>query len=162
MVKTQTLKQIDFMKDLPEPILERIAALAKEEEVQPGVVLQRQGVEQEMVYMLLSGKVSLNCRNSAGETLTLDALEPGQTFGISGLLGRENSESTFTAVSEECCTFLELSAAEMLDYFHSDYEVGHVLMDRVVNIYKNRRKLHSEQFTDSLAHHPAIASPGDS
>ncbi len=158
MVTTETLKKIDFMKDLSEPVLERIAALAKEETVPAGEILQQQGVEQEMVYMLLEGKVSLSCKNYNGEPLIFDELNPGQTCGISGLLGREDSQSTFTAVCEKPCTFVELSADEMLEYFHSDYEVGHVLMAKVVGIYKARRKLHSRQFMESLASHPAIAS----
>lgn len=161
MVTTDTLKQIEFMKALPEEILERIAVLAKEFEMVPGVTLQEQGVRQELVYMLIKGEVSLNCQGADGKILTLDTLKAGQTFGVSGLLGMEGSEATFTAVSKTHCTFLELSAAEMLEYFRSDYEVGHVLMDRVVDIFKSRRKLHSKQFLESLASHPAIASQSE-
>ena len=158
MVIMEYLKEIEFMKGMPDSVLERIAALATEEQVDAGVTLQIQGEPQEKVYMLLKGKVSLNCRGAEGQNLTLDELNPGRTFGVSGLLGLEESESTFTAVSTEPCTFLELSATEMLEYFHSDYEVGHALMDRVVDIFKTRRKLHSKQFLESLATHPAIAS----
>ena len=62
MVEKENLKKIVFLKDLPDPILERIGAIAQIETFDEESILFRQNQGQTLLYMLLSGKVFLNCR----------------------------------------------------------------------------------------------------
>lgn len=157
MVDIETLKQINFLRDLPDRTLEKIRALARLETFGEETVLLRQDQEQHLVYMLVKGKIFLNSRSDTGKVLTLDEISPGQTFGISSLLGE--AVGAFTAICAEECQIITLSADQMIHLFESDFQVGHVIMSRVVELFKARMNNHTQQFLRSLAVHPAISGP---
>ncbi len=68
----------------------------------------RQNDPQHLVHMLVSGKICLNARSDTGWVLTLDEIEPGQSFGLSALFGK--SSTTYTAVCTEPCDIIVLSS----------------------------------------------------
>lgn len=154
MVEKDILEKIVFLKDLPEPVLEKIGKLALLETFDEEGILFRQNQEQTLLYMLVSGKVFLNCRSTFGKSLTLDEVFPGRTFGVSALMGE--TSSTFTAVCVEPCKIITLSGKEMRELFENDFKIGHTLMLKVVNIFRSRMKMHTRQFLHSLAAHPEI------
>ena len=154
MVEKDILKKIVFLKDLADPILEKIGAIAQCETFDEEGILFRQNQEQTLLYMLVSGKVSLSCRSSTGKPLTLDEVSPGRTFGVSALMGE--TSSTFTAVCVEPCEIITLSGEKMLELFENDFKTGHSLMLKVVGIFRSRMKMHTRQFLHSLASHPEV------
>jgi len=154
MVEKDILEKIVFLKDLPEPVLEKIGNIAHLETFDEEGILFRQNQEQILVYMLVSGKVFLNCRSALGKSLTLDEVLPGRTFGVSALMGE--TSSTFTAVCVEPCEIITLSGEKMLELFENDFKTGHSLMLKVVGIFRSRMKMHTRQFLHSLASHPEV------
>ncbi len=155
MVSINDLKRINFIKELPDEILEKIGTVAQLETFDEEALLVRQDQAQHLIYMLVSGTVFLNCRGTGGKAYTLDELSPGQTFGVSALL--DNSPATYTAICAEECTLVTLASAQMLQLFKSDYTIGYTVMQRVVEKFKTRMNLHTTQFLASLANHPAVA-----
>lgn len=155
MTDIKDLKKINFVKDLPESILGKLAEIAQTETFDEEAVLIRQDQDQHLIHMLVSGRVFLNCRASGGRSLTLDELRPGQTFGVSALL--ENSPSTYTAICAEECDIITLASAQMLQLFEKDHTIGYTVMQRVVEKFKTRMNRHTEQFLLSLARHPSIS-----
>jgi len=154
MVEKDILKKIVFLKDLPDPILEKINAIAQFETFDEENILFYQNQEQTLLYMLVSGKVFLNSRSVSGKSLTLDEVLPGRTFGVSALLGE--SSSTFTAVCAETSSIITIPGEQMRQLFEKDFEIGHTLMLKVVEIFRSRMKMHTRQFLHSLATHPEI------
>lgn len=154
MVEKDIFKKIVFLKNLPDPILEKISTIAQFETFDEGNILFRQNQKQTFLYMLVSGKVFLNCRATSGKPLTLDEVSPGRTFGVSALMGE--SSSTFTAICAETCEVIRLSGEQMRLLFEEDFQVGHTLMLKVVEIFRSRMKMHTCQFLHSLATHPEI------
>lgn len=154
MIDIKDLKKINFINALPDHILEKIAGVAQLETFDEETILIRQDQPQHLIYMLVSGKLFLNCRASGGQALTLDELRPGQTFGVSALL--ENSPSTYTAICAEECKIITLASAQMLQLFKTDYTIGYTVMQRVVEKFKIRMNKHTKQFLSSLATHPDI------
>jgi CRP-like cAMP-binding protein len=154
MIDIKALKKINFLRDLPEDVLESIAEVAQLETFDEEAILIRQDQDMHLIHMLVSGRIFLNCRATGGRSLTLDELKPGQTFGVSALL--ENSPSTYTAVCAEQCTIITLASAQMHQLFKKDYTIGYTMMQRVVETFKVRLNRHTEQFLKSLAHHPSI------
>ncbi|MCG8633744.1 MAG: cyclic nucleotide-binding domain-containing protein [Desulfobacterales bacterium] len=159
MVGINELKKIHFLKELPDDILEKIGTVAQLETFDEEAILVRQDQAQHLIYMLVSGKVFLNCRGSAGQAHTLDELSPGQTFGVSSLL--DNSPATYTAICAEECVLITLASAQMLQLFKSDYTLGYTVMQRVVEKFRTRMNLHTDQFLESLASHPAVIGQSD-
>ena len=158
MVEKDILKKIVFLKDLPDPILEKISTIAQFETFDEETILFHQNQEQTLLYMLVSGKVFLNSRSVSGKSLTLDEVLPGRTFGLSALMGE--SSSTFTAVCAEASSIITIPGEQMRQLFEKDFEIGYTLMLKVVEIFRSRMKMHTRQFLHSLATHPEIRALG--
>jgi len=154
MVEKDDLKKISFLKDLPDPIFEKVGAIAQLEIFDEESILFRQNQEQTLLYMLVSGKVFLNSRSGSGKSLTLDEVSAGRTFGVSALMGE--SSSTFTAVCAEKSSIITISGEQMRQLFEKDFKIGHTLKMKVVEIFKSRMEMHTRHFLHSLAMHPDI------
>ena len=154
MVDINDLKKINFMKDLPDSVLEKITAVAQQEAFDEESILIRQDQNQNLIYMLVSGSIFLNCRSASGQSLTLDELHAGQTFGLTSLL--DNSPATYTAICAEDSTVITIASAQLLKLFASDYAAGYQVMERVVDTFKKRMNRHTQLFMQALSAHPAI------
>ena len=155
MVEKELLKKIAFLKDLPDLILEKIGSISQLETFDEESILFRQNQEQTLLYMLVSGKVFLNTRAVSGKSLTLDEVSAGRTFSVSALID-ETSTSTFTAICAETSSIITISGQQLRQLFEKDFEIGHTLMLRVVELFKSRMGKHTQQFLPSLAAHPEI------
>lgn len=154
MVDIKELKKINFVKDLPEDVLEKICSVAQMETFDEETILIRQDQAQHLIFMLISGRIFLNCRAGSGQAYTLEELRPGQTFGVSALL--DNSPATYTAICAEDATVITIASAQLLQLFKSDYAAGYEVMRKVVEKFKIRMNRHTELFVESLSAHPAI------
>jgi len=154
MVEKEILKKIGFLKDLPDPVLEKIGAIAQLETFDEESILFRQNQDPILLYMLVSGRVFLNSRSASGKSLTLDEVCAGRTFGVSALLGE--SAGTFTAICAETSSIVTVSGSQMRQLFEANFEMGHIIMLKVVDLFKSRMDMHTRQFLHSLAAHPDI------
>lgn len=154
MVEKDILKKIMFLKDLPDLVLEKIGAIAQLETFDEESILFRQDQEHKLIYMMVSGKVFLNSRSASGKSLTLDEVSVGRTFGVSALMGQ--SVRSFTAICAATSVIVTVSGDEMRQLFEEDFEIGHMLMMKVVDLFKSRMQMHTQQFLHSLATHPEI------
>ena len=155
MVDIKDLKKINFVKELPEEVMEKICSVAQLEKFDEEAVLIRQAQAQHLIFMLVSGRIFLNCRASGGQAYTLEELSPGQSFGVSSLL--DNSPATYTAICAEDSTVITIASAQLLQLFKSDYTAGYEVMQKVVEKFKIRMNRHTELFMESLATHPAVS-----
>ena len=154
MVDKDTLKKIFFLKDLPDHVLEKIGKIAQIRTYEKDQILYHQDENQNVVFMLVDGLVSLNSRSQKGLSMTLDEVTPGRIFGVPALLN--DACGAFTAVCAKPCTMIALSAPKMRDLFDEDFEIGHIFMRKMVEMYKSRREMHTKQFVHSLKTHPEI------
>ncbi len=157
MVDTTELRKINFMRDMPQEVLEKISTVACLEAFGEESILLRQGDRQERIFMLVSGKIYLNCRASTGLALTLDEVNPGQSFGVSSLL--DSFPSTYSAICVTDSTVITLDSQHCLDLIRSNYDIGYQVMKQVVKKFKNRMNRHTQVFMKALAVHPAIRQP---
>lgn len=158
MVDIETLKKINFVRDLPDGVLEKICTVAQLETFREETIVIRQDQEQNLIYMLVSGKIFLNCRAASGKALTLDELGPGRTFGVSALL--DKSPSTYTAICAQDSRIITIAAFDLQKLFASDYTTGYLVMRRVVKKFKTRLELHTAQFMKALSSHPSLGKTG--
>ena len=154
MVGVENLKKINFLRELPEEVLEKIGTVAQLEEFDEETILIRQDQSQHLIYMLISGKIYINCRAVSGQALTLDELSPGQTFGLSSLL--DSSPSTYTAICAEDCKVITISSEQLLELANADHTTGYHVMRQVVEKFKKRMTRHTQLFMAALAAHPAV------
>ena len=155
MVEKQILKQIHFFKGLPDDILEDLGRIAIFENFKEEDVLFRQNQKQMFLYMLISGKVFLNSRSFLGKSLTLDEVKPGRIFGVPALFNE--SSGIFTAICAEDSSMVTMSGEQLHKLFEQDFRIGHILMRKIVEMFKIRREMHTRQFMHSLKTHPEIS-----
>jgi CRP-like cAMP-binding protein len=154
MVENSVLKKIGFLKDLPDALLEKVGAIVLLETFEKDQILFEQNEDKTRLFMLVSGKILLNCSFPSGKTLTLDEVSPGRTVGVSSLLGIY--PSTFTAICAEKSSIITVSGEDMRRLFLEDFQIGHALMLKVVEIFRSRSGMHTRQFMHSLLNHHEI------
>ena len=154
MVNTQQLSSIRLLQDLPGTELEKIANVAEIRDVAAETVLFRQGEKLDVFFLLLAGRVFLNCRTGSGRFLTLSEVGPGGSFGLSSFIA--GTKSSATAVCTERSRMITLAGSVLWDLFQEDPALGYSVMLRVVQLFKDRMNQRTEQFLRSLSHHPDI------
>jgi len=154
MVEKDILKELHFLKELPDPLIDKISSIATLETHEKHTVLFRQNQDLTHLYMLVSGRVHFTVESLAGKVLILDKIDEGRTFGVSALM--EESSSAYTAICAQESTVVSISGKDMHQLFEDDFKLGHLLMLNVVKLFKQRIELHTRQFLLSLASHPEI------
>ena len=154
MVEKDILKELLFLKELPDPLIEKISSIAVLERHEKHAVLFRQDQDLTHLYMLVSGRVHFTIESAAGKVLILDKIDEGRTFGVSALM--EESSSAYTAICAKDSTVVSISGNQLHQLFEQDFKLGHLLMLNVVKLFKKRIELHTRQFLLSLASHPEI------
>jgi CRP-like cAMP-binding protein len=154
MVEIEKLKRIFLFQNLPEDLLKTIATVAEIKNFAAGTVLFEQYELLNNFYMLLKGKVLLNCKSSAGTVLTLGEVTPGCSFGVSSFI--VGTRSLTNAVCTESSQTITLSGNVLTSLFHEDPKLGFAIMLRVVQLFKFRMDQRTEQFIRSLTSHPTI------
>ncbi len=154
MVDKEILKDILFLEDLPDPVIEKIASIATLEHYDQHTTLFHQNQDLTHLFMLVSGKIHFTVESASGKALILDKIYEGRTFGVSALM--EESSSAYTAICAEKSTVISISGKEMHQLFEEDFKLGHLLMMKVVKLFKQRMELHTRQFLLSLASNSEI------
>jgi CRP-like cAMP-binding protein len=154
MVEKDILKDIQFLSDLPDPVIEKIASIATLDVHEHDSTVFHQGQDLTHLYMLVSGKVHFTVSSASGKALILDKIFEGSTFGVFALL--EDSSSAYSAICAEKSQVVCVSAKQMHQLFEEDFKLGHILMLKVVKLFKSRMEMHTRQFLMSLATHSEI------
>ncbi len=154
MVEKEILKELLFLRDLPDPVVDKIASIATLETFDKDALVFKQHQDLTHLYMLVSGKVHLTIQSASGKALVLDKIVQGRSFGVSALM--EESSSAYTAICAEKMTVVSISGKQLHQLFEEDFKLGHILMLKVVRLFKKRMEMHTRQFLLSLATHSEI------
>lgn len=154
MVSIDELRSILLLQDLPESVLEQVGAMAQLQIYSDGTVLFHEDEHPEYMYMLLNGKVLLEVEASANINVTLGAIKPGFSFGLTALLPGE--KSMVSAICVEPCEAISVHGEKLLELLHLDFEIGFRIMSKVVAIYKSRVDRRTSQFLKALENHPEL------
>lgn len=156
MVEQDVLKKMLFLSDLPDPLIEKIGAIATLETFEKNTIVFYQHQDLTHLYLVVSGKVHFTIKSASGKSLVLDKIDEGRTFGVSALM--EESSSAYTAICVEDTTVVSIPGKKMHQLFVKDFKLGHILMLKVVKLFKKRMEMHTRQFLLSLATHSDVKS----
>lgn len=154
MVSCEELRNVLLVQDLPDSMLEKIGQIAQLQLYSDGTVFFNEDEYPQYLYMLLTGKVLLEVEASANVNVTLGAIKPGFSFGLTALLPGE--KSSVTAICVEPCELISVHGPELLNILNSDFELGFHVMSKVVAIYKSRVDRRTNQFLKALENHPEL------
>ena len=95
------LSQIDIFQELPRNSLARLAMLSRERAFNTGSSIIRHGEVSDCLYIILSGKVRVECSPPGlTESVNLVEVGPGTIVGQKRFLNSEACSPTVTAVEE--------------------------------------------------------------
>ncbi len=154
MISKQELRRMYVLRDIPDKDLEKIAAVAKLQLYSADSVLFRQNEELDYFYMVLSGQISLSIDVVSDVSIILGTVRPGYSCGISAFI--PGSRSSSTAVCDESCELICLSASRMQALFEQDWDLAYHFMYRMVRIFKSVMDHRTSIFLKSLENHPEI------
>ena len=108
----EILHRSAFFRFLPEEHYESVCELFREERLDFGEVIVRQGDEADALYILTSGRARVLKEAGDGKEVSLTTLHPGDEFGEQALLGGGMRTATV-----RCSTAVELLRLDRRDFF---------------------------------------------
>lgn len=154
MVKTEDLKRITLLKDVPQHLLDILAQEAQ---------LSIFGAQTELVtlnepvttfFMLLMGQVAVKRELNEDIDVILDYIQSGSTFGSSAFI--PESTAKYTATCQEPCEVITLSGSRMLELFTQNDELAYYVMSGIAGQYKQNMDLRAEMIMKTLDENPSV------
>ena len=96
------LQHSPLFRGLPGPSLERIVGLAAQRNFRAGEIIFSQGDPGDALYAVVAGRIRISAGTADGREISLNIMEPGDTFGEIALLdgGTRTATATATEPSE--------------------------------------------------------------
>jgi nitrogen-specific signal transduction histidine kinase len=153
----EALAQFDLFAELPSENLAEISHLAQEETFPDGVVLFSEDAPAEKLYLVLSGKVSLEKRVQLGRTGTprnavISIVGPGHTLGWSSLVHPYEYTSSGTCLGK--VKLLTIPGENLRQWMAQNPSIGFTICHRVASIVRERMT----NATSSLTYFLSIVS----
>ncbi|MCB0118966.1 MAG: cyclic nucleotide-binding domain-containing protein [Anaerolineales bacterium] len=138
MISTETLSQFSLFKDIPESLLEEIAALSKEAAAKKGEIIFREGEKADKLHFLMNGSVALRVKlTSRPDSVTVSFVSsPFQSFGWSGIVPPYHYTSS--AECDEDTNLLIIPADPFMKLLEKNPEHGFTIMKRISEIIADR------------------------
>lgn len=159
MVKIEDLKKINLLHDLPDDLLEIMAAEAQLSIYNTDTVLFDTDEDIDTFYMLVMGQVAHKVALSEDVNIILDTIQSGSSFGVASLVPGTNASST--AVCQEPCEVITLSSKKMTQLFKKHHELGYQVMLRLARYYKRILDNRTSMIMKTLENNPEFKNKID-
>ncbi len=155
MVPIEELKDIVIMSQLTDDMLEKFQSLIDVLHYDEDDLVFREGDPADRFYILKYGKILLEKKIGEKISFAIGAIKPGYSFGWSAML-EEGSGYTTRTVCAEHCEVYSMQSAKLKSLFSEDPQIGHLFMQRLLWVVKNRLDHRTSQFMTVLRNHPDI------
>lgn len=118
MVDPSELKNVPILSHLSDSGLEEVAVVSEEKMFEPGAVVFEEGVEQDSLFIILSGGVLISKTTQSGEQKTITTLGAGSFFGEMALF--DDFVRSATATASGNLHVLEISKGAFIRFLASD------------------------------------------
>lgn len=132
----QLLGTARFADGFSEEELDAVAGTAEVIRAERGKVLFTEGMQEDDVFVVASGRVALEMQVPRRGSVRLLTVGSGELVGWSGLIG--NGRMTATAIVTEDSTLISLSSRALLDLCQQNHELGYLLMTRTARAISQR------------------------
>ncbi len=145
----ETLKEMDFARELKPEHLERLAAMATEVDVAANTTLFQEGELSDKVYFIVDGQVAIEIFIPSRGRVTILTLGKRQMLGWSPLF--ENKPNTASGRAMVPTKVLALEAQQLRNVCKEDHELGCAIGWRVAEAIAGRLKATRLQLLDIFA-----------
>jgi CRP-like cAMP-binding protein len=122
MISPEEMQCVGFLRDLSEPYLSQIGAMARLQVSSKGTVLFHEGEASPFIWFILSGEVRLDIEYVDGEKVVIYTAGPGEMLGWSPVLGRPVMTATARVASR--CRVAVLEVSQVLALCEQDPRFG--------------------------------------
>ena len=138
MATNAPLSEFALFRNLPEELLEKVAALADEDTFSNGDFVFREGEQADKLHFLLEGQVTLKVNlTSRPESITVSAVsQQYESFGWSGIVPPYHY--TASAVCGADCKILTIPGEGFMKLLNEDPASGFIVMQRLAEIVASR------------------------
>ncbi len=152
MVNANDLEGMQALQELNQDQLQKLAAIGHKSRYVADTVLFRHREKLDYYNLLLEGEVGLTLDVDSRESLPLEVIKPGRSFGISALIPGKRGSAR--AVCRRDSTVIHLPGDKMLDLFERDSDMGYRFMCREVRSFKSRMHQRTRQFVLVIEYYP--------
>ena len=138
MATNAPLSEFALFRNLPEELLNKLAALGEEMNFSKGDFIFREGEEADKLHFLLSGDITLKVKlTSRPESITVSAVsQQYESFGWSGIVPPYHY--TASAVCETDCKVLTIPGEGFMKLLEGNPEAGFTVMQRLTELVASR------------------------
>lgn len=154
MVTRDELRKNIILEYLTDDMLDELSAITIVIKAEKGKVIYKEGSPAQNVYMLKSGKILLEQKISDTIAVTVNSIDPGESFGWAFLLDRGANSLTAT-----CCEDSEVYVINrdvVRNLMDEDNSLGYMMMKQLATVLKRRLDQRTTQFLKSVKSHPDI------
>ena len=138
MATNAPLSEFALFRNLPEKLLDKIAALGEEAIFSKGDLIFREGEEADKLHFLLDGKLVLKVKlTSRPESITVSAVgQKYESFGWSGIVPPYHY--TASAICETECKVLTIPGDDFMKLLEENPAAGFTVMQRLTELVASR------------------------
>jgi len=137
MTTREDLKASSFFNDLPDPYLEKVAALCREEVFQAQDIIINENEEAHKLFVLMEGSIAIQLPLKKYHYVIISTLdEKGALFGWSALVEPKRYSAAVKCL--DTTKVLSLRGAELEKLFEEDPKMGHAFMKKIANLIDQR------------------------
>ena len=140
--------KIEFFEGLPENDVSRVLDLATRSTYSDGQVIIAEGEEGDTLFIVASGRVSVEKATIDRKLETLTTLGPGECFGELALVDRQPRSATIRAIGQ--AEVYRITLADLNALFAQNPEIQCRLLQRLVSITAQRLRLVDETLVQSI------------
>ncbi|MBI9089760.1 MAG: cyclic nucleotide-binding domain-containing protein [Desulfobacterium sp.] len=141
---------------MTDDMLDELSAITIVIKAEKGTVIYKEGDAAQNVYMLKSGKILLEQKISNTIAVTVNSIDPGESFGWAFLLDRGSN-----ALTASCCEDSEIYVINrdlVRKLMDEDNSIGYMMMKQLATVLKRRLDQRTIQFLKSVKSHPDITA----
>ena len=134
-----------FLEGIPDPLLDRLMALAFEVTFEPDQVLFREADPSSFFYLILSGTVAVEIA-MPGRVLRIQTVGEGEELGWSSMMAKVNKQ--FQARSLSPVRAIAFDGVRLKAECDQDPEFGYFMLSRILEVVAERLRATRLQMLD--------------
>jgi CRP/FNR family transcriptional regulator, cyclic AMP receptor protein len=146
---TELLKNVAIFKDLDEAELDAVAEVCKEEKLESGAYVFREGEAGNRLYVIVVGEVRISRDVPGSGEEALAVLKPGALFGEMSVFDR--SDRSTHAISNGGCTLLTISRPDFEMLLDFNRELAYKVLWACVRVLSSRLRSTNDSLRSFLA-----------
>ena len=150
MATNLSLSEFPLFRNLPEELLDKIAALCEETAFLQGETVFREGEDADKLHFLLEGDILLKVKlTSRPESITVSAVSQRyEGFGWSGIVPPYHY--TASAVCEVDCKVLTIPGEGFMQLLKDNPAAGFIVMQRLAELIASRLRTSRQALLKTL------------